>query len=330
MTLTPPSFARRLVYAVLATALVLSVTAGYRFSTNWTGNDLQFPFCGAQALLHGQDPYDNAVCPMNSPGGKIWPTNPLTTVVALLPVYPLGYTWGTLLLWSSFTGLYVFGLSRTGQWWRLLALLSYPYYETFLYLQWAPLLLALSFVPTLAPLALVKPHTGLPIILTHLTLRRLLLCGLFGMATLALDPTWPLRWLPQTTARYSNGYVPFLVFGVGLLLPLAWLRWRDKRAQFLGLMALLPQRGLYDLLALWALVETPGQMVLLTALSWVPLGVWTLGIPLAYPFLAVLTTYLPLLLMILVQSGQWRVQSPKMPSLSTRPYSLATGGGGSA
>src|SRR5438093_1099062 len=112
------SVSRRIFYACLATLLVLVLSVVYRLSTVEPVNDLYFPFCGAKALLHSIDPYGGRC--LIEWKGVIYPPNPMTTIFAAVPfMVAFGAGWGALLLWSSFTGLLVFGLLCDGQWWRL-------------------------------------------------------------------------------------------------------------------------------------------------------------------------------------------------------------------
>jgi len=169
----------------------------------------------------------------------------------------------------------------------------------------------MTLLPALLSLALVKPQTGLPIILTNLTWRRALGCIVFLGATLVVDRTWPLRWLPQIQ-RYDS-YIPLFALPVGMLLPLALIRWRQKRAQFLFAMALVPQRGIYDLLSLWSLLETPRQLIILNGLSWVLYGLVVVGIPIPFPILSVTLMYLPFLVIVLRVSIANAIQSWSVP-----------------
>lgn len=98
-----------------------------------------------------------------------------------------------------------------------------------------------------------------------------------------------------------------------MLLPLALIRWRQKRAQFLFAMALVPQRGIYDLLSLWSLLETPRQLIILNGLSWVLYGLVVVGIPIPFPILSVTLMYLPFLVIVLRVSIANAIQSWSVP-----------------
>ncbi|GAB4200215.1 MAG: hypothetical protein OHK0022_21100 [Roseiflexaceae bacterium] len=283
---------RQRLFCAFAIALIVGAASlVYRVLDRDAINDLYFPLCGGAAVLQGIDPYGGSCEILYQ--GKVFPPNPLTTVLVAVPFAPLGL-FGSALLWACGTGLLVYGLLKDGEWWRLLVLVSGPYWQAFLTHQWSPLILAVALLPGLLPLAMVKPQTGLPVILTNLTWRRALACAAFLLLTFVLDPTWPLRWLPQT--QTYNGYVPLLALPVGLLLPLVLIRWREKHAQFLFLMSIVPQRGLYDLLSLWSVVENRRQLVVLNLLSWALFGLAFFFPQLPFPVLSVTLIHLPLVL----------------------------------
>jgi hypothetical protein len=286
---------RRWLIALMVGLACFVVCANARFRTppgaSYDG-DIWFPLCAANLMLAGEDPYGGP-CTV-SWEGKTYPSNPLTTVLVVLPLLP----WKDGIAGPLFIGLssalLAGGLLREGQWWRLLVFLSAPYWSALFVVQWSPLLLALLFFPSLLPLTLAKPHIGLPVFLMRFTPLRALLCAAFGVLTLLIDPSWPLRWLPQT--RSYGGYIPLLVFPIGLALLAALWRWRQEGGRFLLLMSLVPQRGFYDALLLWYLPRTPVQMVGLTLASWI--GYAAVGV-VGVPLLVVGSVYGPALLLVL-------------------------------
>jgi hypothetical protein len=259
---------RRLVIAIAVACAALVASTLYRSRALEPIDDLFIPFCGAHALVTGGDPYSLACV---ATAGKVNASYPLTTILAVLPFTVLGGWWGPIVLWSLVAGLLAWALLARGEVWRLLTLTSAPFLVSFMVLQWAPLILAVAFLPALLPLLLIKPHVGLPVLLTNLTWRRTIGCVGFAAVSLMVSPTWPLRWLAQVGS--FDGFVPVLtVLPVGLILLTAALRWRSPRARFFLLMALVPQRGVYDLLPLWFLIETRRQLLVLNGLSWAMLG----------------------------------------------------------
>lgn len=286
---------RRIAVSVAAFLLSFSIAFAYRVLVRDAGNDLELPLCGASALAHGIDPYGPACAA--SYNGLPAATYPLTTLLALIPFSVAPPVLASLIVWSAINALLAFVIYQTGQPWRALVFASGAYWQAFRWLQFSPLLLAMVLLPNLLPLALVKPQLGLPVILTHLTKRRAVACILFLVLTLAVYPAWPLNWL--ASARHYDGWIPLLALPLGPLLLFSLVRWRDPRNRFLLLSAAMPQRGIYDALALWSLPQTKKEMLWLTGLSWIGVAVEWLGNSMPFPPLAaVACVYLPLLVIL--------------------------------
>ena len=286
---------RRIYIAILAVLASLVLSVLKLLVLPGPVNDFQVPICGARALLHGLDPY-SGICTIGAEQDA-YATYPMTAILAVMPFTVFGnQTSNAIFVWAAINGLLAFALLHDNRPWRLLLFTSAVYWQAFDTYQWSPFITAIAFMPGLLPLALVKPHTGLAVILTNLTRRRALGLAAFLLLSLAVYPTWPLRWLTQ--ARSYDGYIPLLAMPLGLLVLLAMVRWREKRAWFYLLTAAVPQRGLYDPLALGWLAGNPRQMLFLAAMSWsafLPgLGWLTRYIP---PFL--LSVYLPALVLVL-------------------------------
>jgi hypothetical protein len=235
----------------------------YQVQHGNSSGDIWVALCAGRALLAHQDSY--AVCQSIHADGVTPLTHyPLTTALLLLPLTPLPDALSAAILLGLSSGLLAFGLAREAPW-RLLVFLAFPYWDALRWVQWSPLLMAVALFPALLPLTLVKPHIGASVALTRLTLRRALSCLLFAAVSLLIDPTWPWRWIAQTS--HYTGFIPLLIVP-GPLLLLALLRWRDSDARFLLLMAMAPQRVFYDQLLLWLLPRTARQMLTMVGLSW--------------------------------------------------------------
>jgi len=118
------SFERRILFAGIAFVVVLLLQVAYRTVLKDRGNDLYFPICAGQAILHGIDPYGGA-CAIKYPT-RTYPPNPMTTVLAALPFAPFGYP-GAIVMWSCLVGVMVFGVLAGGEYWRLLIVTSAPF-----------------------------------------------------------------------------------------------------------------------------------------------------------------------------------------------------------
>ncbi len=253
-------------------------------------NDFSIPLCGARHLAAGLNPY---TCPTEGQ-----PSNPLTTVIALLPLAWLPDKVASAVIMAVSTGLLAYALNRREEPWRLLTFISVPFVYSVQISQWAPLFLAAVYLEWLYPIVLVKPQLGISVGVMNFARRRLIVVLALGLLTFLIQPNWILLWWPQSV-NYS-GFVPVLSIP-GVLLLIALIRWRTKPAQWLLLLSLTPQRSWYDQLMLWVIPSTKRQMILLTVCSWVmwlPLilfGVHVLGaydnlwivISLFYPALAI-------------------------------------------
>jgi hypothetical protein len=104
-------------------------------------------------------------------------------------------------------------------------------------------------------------------------------------------------------SNHYNGVIPLLSLPLGPLLALLLLKWRDKNAVFLFLMACIPQRTIMDTVALFLIPQTARQLALVCLLSWVPAIMFLLdpadGHPgAAMPYLLAFI-YLPLMMTVL-------------------------------
>jgi hypothetical protein len=195
-----------------------------------------------------------------------------------------------------------FGLSRHG-YHRLLVFMAYPYWAGIIEAQWAPLIIASAFFPLLLPATLAKPQLGIPVAFTSLTKRGLLACLVVVALTFLVMPRWPWFWIAHFY-KYER-FVPLLVLP-GPLLALALLRYRERDARLLFLMAVVPQRWLYDPLILWLIPKSRRELVYSVGLSWLA-GIWRwYSHPHTFTQIGrviVLSMYLPMLVVVLLRSG---------------------------
>jgi hypothetical protein len=167
------------------------------------------------------------------------------------------------------SGLMAFGLSRDG-YHRLLVFLAYPYYAGLITAQWTPLIVASALLPALLPATLAKPQLGLPVLLTSATRRGLLACAALIVLSFLVLPKWPCLWAGNLYL-YAR-FIPLLVLP-GPLLALALLRYREREARLLFLMAIVPQRWFYDMFILWLIPKSRREFVLTAFCSW-GAGIW--------------------------------------------------------
>lgn len=292
----------RLLVSVGLGLLVGLIGTAYQMHFQRRAGDLGWAWCGAGVVLAGGDPYEECVFRSRTTD-KVLPTNPLTTVLLLVPFVALP---GALVAGGVLglaTGVLAWALLQTGEPWRLLVLVSAPFWWSVAAAQWAPLLLAVALMPPLYPLCMVKPQIGLPIALMHFTWRRALVCAGIGAVTLLIDPWWMVKWLTQVGTY--DGTLPVLVLPFGPLLLLAVLRWREERARWLLLYALVPQRFIYDQLLLFLVPQSRREVLVLVILSWVAFLGWFAMGGWGLPW-AVVLLYLPCLLMVFREALQRR------------------------
>jgi hypothetical protein len=229
-----------------------------------------------------------------------------------LQLYPLTAAWFGLpfvrlraevaagFFYGISSALLAFGLSREG-YHRLLVFLAYPYWAAILTAQWTPLIMASAFFPLLLPATLAKPQIGLPVALTHASRRGVLAAGFLGLLTVALMPSWPLLWLRQL-GHYQR-FVPLLVLP-GPLLAAALLRYWERDALLLLLMAVMPQRWFYDTLILWLIPKSRREILATVFCSW-GAGIWRwYHLPHSFTEVGrwtVLFIYLPMLAIVLLR-----------------------------
>jgi len=273
---------------------------------NQDAADFRWALHIARRLIARQNPYDT---PLEQ--------YPVTAAVFALPFLRLPPEAAAGIFWGASSFFLALGLTRGG-YHRLLVFLAYPYWAGMLAVQWSPIIAASAFFPLLLPVTLAKPQVGLPVLLTRMTRRGLLACGVFLLLTLVWMPAWPPLWFHQW-GHYPH-FVPLLVFP-GPLLVLALIRYRDRDALLLFLSALVPQRWFFDSLTLWLIPRTRKQILGTAAISW-GAGIWRWNhIPQSFAQVGrwtVLFLYLPMLAVVL-----WRDQAkPVDDSNSDLPHSV--------
>jgi hypothetical protein len=265
----------------------------------------------ARDLLAGIDPYGRLPGPYNIP-------YPIPAAMLAIPL-----TWLTDFIaggvfFGISSGILAWLILRYGRPWQLLLFLSWPFLYALFYAQWVPLILCLYFTPAFLPMLLIKPQIALPLALTQqpswlgvgLTLGT-------GFISLLIYPTWPLVWLKQIST-YQGILPPLLILPLGPLILLALLRYKDRNAWLLILMSLMPQRVLYDQMALFLIADNKRKMLILIYCSWISLpalmifGGWN-NLPGGWRLWIVLTLYLPALGILLTPTvagwiKQWRAR----------------------
>lgn len=220
--------------------------------------DFNWALWAAQDLLARRNPYD-----------RVTQYYPLPSAFFGLPFLWLRPEVAGGAFYGLSSALMAFGLSRHG-YHRLLVFLAYPYWAGLIAAQWVPLIFASAFFPLLLPAALAKPQLGLPVALIYPTKRGILACIALAAFSLVLLPRWPWLWVASIHSYVR--FIPLLVLP-GPVLALALLRYRERDARLLLLMALMPQRWFYDALTLWLIPKSRREILGTVACSWV-VGIW--------------------------------------------------------
>lgn len=268
-----------------------------------TDFDFDYLWTAGHAVWHGTDPYA-AVREAVREGKLRWPFYyPATAAVLAAPFGALPHRMAVAL----FTALGMALLAGSVDGWRRWMVLSAPALEALLIGQWSPWLTAAVGLPWLGVVWAAKPTIGLPLFVGWPS-RRALAGGLaLLMLSLILLPHWPADWLAavRDTPHYK---APVQRVG-GVLLLLAFLRWRRPEARMLAVLALMPHTtGVYEQLPLLLIPQTGRAFALLLGLSYLAAVLaytrHTFGSSVAgtldaqWPYFLVLV-YLPALVMVL-------------------------------
>ncbi|MEI7769120.1 MAG: hypothetical protein WCI67_03975 [Chloroflexales bacterium] len=256
----PPPLWARIIGAIFIGAIAAALSYAKHLSIDATLTDIPWAINAARDLLGHADPYrhdySTGVIPY-----------PLTAAIVVFPFALLPGSLSLAVLTGIAGGLVAFGLTRGGEYWRLLLFVSPSFIMAIHTAQWSLLFVAAYLFPALLPLVVAKPTLALPVILSS----RWRWSSAAGMAaitglSLLIMPSWPWRWLSQT-GRYE-GFVPLLT-PLGPLLLLSLLAWRRPPARLLSLMSITIQHQLfYDQLLIWLIPQSFHQMLALTIPAW--------------------------------------------------------------
>jgi hypothetical protein len=272
------------------------------------GGDFGLAWMQAKELLAGRTPY---------------PISPQILYPLPAAMFAIPFTFAPVFVAAGIffglsCGLLTFFICKEGPH-KLLIFSSVPFLSSMIVAQWTPLMMVSVFIPILGAMAL-KPQIGLPCAIASRSWTAPISAILMGLASLVVRPTWPMEFLAQ-----ASGYPHFfpIIFFVGpaLLAALPW--WRDSDAQFLLLMASVPQRFLYDAFPLWLIPRTLREILFASFCSWCGLAysihlmphetyqqLWTWS---------VLFNYVPMLIIVLAR----RMKSKMRPDIR-RLLSLRT------
>lgn len=237
-------------------------------------NDFQWPYAAAVQLRYGVNPYYDlgGMIPSDFYTGTDPLFYPLPAVLLALPLSYLPATLAGTLFSGVSAFLLAWGVTSSGEWWRLLVFTSPVAWIAFGNVQWSPLLLASVYLWWLSPLAICKPSIGFSAFVAAPRWFALAVAGgVLGISLLVL-PSWPLDWFHNL--RSTHHPMPML-YGWPFLLALSvWFaRRRDGRVFFAWSLA----PGMvffYDTLLLYVIPRSWRQMLLLSGLAWLAVLAW--------------------------------------------------------
>lgn len=286
-----PTLRRRLVISAVVALVSGSLCWAFLNYANFGAGDFTWSYLTGKDLLAGLDPY--RLTP-----NRNWIPYPLPAALVGVIFSPLPATIAGATFFGLSSGILAFGLTRRGLLY-LMAFLACPYWVSLTLAQWTPLIMAAAFFPVLAAVLVIKPHTAAPVVLTRLSKVAIISCAVLLATSLAIYPTWPLKWITQL-----GGFQLFFpLFTIpGPLLLLALKRWKDNDARLLLLASVFPQRWLYDGFVLWLIPKTRKEFLYTALASWVG-WIWRLQRMQISTFelglLCVMCFYLPMLVVIL-------------------------------
>jgi hypothetical protein len=259
--------------------------------------DLCTPLFGLRNFMSGHFPFGGQYfnnCPI--------PYYPFTTMLAFYPFLfaPL-FLIGPLFCLITST-VFSYALLNEGKLWKLFILLSPQYIFSLYSVQFAPLFAAALLLPCLLPVAVLKPQLGTVLLISGKWSSKSFLAMLLFIAfSLFVYPNWPADWLKQGNLSLYAGKIPVLQ-GLGCILLLSCLKWRDRRARLLSAMSLIPQRLWYDQLMLFLIPETRLQLYLVLIGSWlsVILSMKYVGSDMQHPTSWMITIYFLYLPMFII------------------------------
>lgn len=223
-------------------------------------HNLGWPFGAVQSLFSGSNPYRYEPNPNYVP-------YPLTSafVVGFFALLPREI--GIPLFFGVSSAILAYAIVRNDEPWRLLVFLSPSFFLAAIGMQWSPLFMSVLYFPALAWVLIAKPNLAIPVAMSIRWKRLPIIVGaVLTVLSVIVMPTWPMIWLKQI--RTYTGFIP-VATGLGVLLPLSVLAWKEKEARLLFWMSMIPQQAYwYDQMLLWRIPKTKRQMYVFTFVSW--------------------------------------------------------------
>lgn len=203
-------------------------------------SDFSVVWAGSKLLLQGRNPYA-----LIGPGKEVdypWELHyPASTLVAVSPLTLLSETWADV-VFVFFSAAILCYVATKENWNRLWIFPSCAFIIAARSAQWSPLICTAFFLPFLGWVTPLKPSLGLAVFSVGDKRTRLIGVAAFlvtASIALLILPEWPRLWLGTVSSSWEYTS-PVRRMG-GFLLVLSLIKWRQREARFLFVLALVPQ-----------------------------------------------------------------------------------------
>lgn len=233
---------------------------------------------GARLFLEGRDPYA-----LIGPGRELDAGYrlfyPLPALLFVIPLAVLPFIVAKALFYGLGVAAVMAVFTRDQNDPRMLLTLSGAFLFSAVVTQWEPLLVAAALSPAaLGFLLMAKPTVGAALWVAYPSWRAAASGAVVVVASVALWPEWPLRWLE--TLREAPGARPLAMSWLGWVPLLALYRWREGDARLVAALSLVPITPFpYSAVLLFPAARHIREVTVLIVGSWLLIGVHRWGVP---------------------------------------------------
>jgi hypothetical protein len=299
----------RIIVAVLIGLLTCIISIYLSKLSGGDAGDFRYSLWPSRDWVAGKDPY----LPYKLNLDPLAVPYPFTAILLATPLVWLPDQIAAGIFLGFGSSILAWFILKNEENWRFLLFFSWPFVNNLFFIQWAPYIASMFFTPFLPLFVLIKPQLALPFVITQKpNLKGLLLAGILLLVSLVFYPSWPMDWLK--TIHNFIGFPPLFILPLGPLILLALIRYRDKRAWLLVLLAAMPQRMVYDQLGVLLVAENRKQQLFLVICSWISFPVllyyhgWE-NVPWGWQTWILIESFIPALIVVLL---------PAIKSLSAR------------
>jgi hypothetical protein len=302
-----PSLRARLIFALLLGLAAGAYLYGHLLLHPSSHTDFSQARFGADALLHGANPYALAGPGLvfDSPRTVLYPA---FAYAAAIPFTLFTDHIASALFVCVSTFLLAFGATK-GSWHRLPMFPSMAFIMSVQLAQWSTLMTAAFFIPVIAFFGSVKPQSIIPVLAGNRSragfVAAVIGTVVLGVTSFVLIPSWPTLW--WAAIRGNHDLAPPVLRLGGVVILIVLLRWRRPESWLIATMALMPQTwGWYNVLLLLVVADTYREACILSLVSsagaWIAVILIDGSAPATYPdwgAMMVAFAYLPAVIAVL-------------------------------